>query len=64
MSNGNKGRFLPGPDPRRHTFSRRERKKGYAAALAAAAQLRDSGQRYAWLWRLVRGWYRAQRRRD
>jgi hypothetical protein len=45
---------------RRHVFTRAECKRGYKHALAFA--LLDV-KRYAWIWRKVRGYYRAARRR-
>jgi len=56
------GRFLPGPDKGRHRFTRAERRRGYRNALANAAALDDGAQVYAWIWRKVRGYYRARAR--
>lgn len=58
------GRFLPGPDAGRHQFTRAERKRGYRNALARAGALRDGARLYAWIWRKVRGYYRARVRNE
>ena len=58
----NAGSFQPGPDPRRHQFTRSERKKGYRNAMKATAE-RDINV-HAWVWRRVRGYYRAKRREE
>lgn len=51
------GRFLPGPDKDRHALTRTERQRGYRSAMA----ITDVKIR-AWVWRKVRGEYRAKRR--
>lgn len=61
---GSNGRFLAGPDADRHTFTRSERRRGYRNALANAAALHDGARVYAWIWRKVRGYYRARARLD
>lgn len=55
----NPGWFQPGEDSRRHQFSRRERRKGYKHAMESPNL---SADQLAWVWRKVRGYYRAQRR--
>lgn len=50
----NKGSFKPGPDPRRHVFTRKERRKGYKRAMA-----HGDVHVVAWVFRRVRGYYRA-----
>jgi hypothetical protein len=59
---GSDGRFLAGPDADRHTFTRSERRRGYRNALLACAGKDDGIRVYAWIWRKVRGYYRARRR--
>jgi hypothetical protein len=56
----NRGSFRPGPDPRRHAFTRAERRRGYRNAMAAT--LGRDIHVHAWLFRRVRGYYRARRR--
>jgi hypothetical protein len=55
-----KGRFLHGPDPVRHQFTRAERKRGYLAATFACDA--HSWERAAWFYYRIRGYYRAVRR--
>jgi len=56
-----KGHFRKGYDPRRHRLTRAERRRGYLAALD---KLGDGDPCvYAWLYRPVRGYYRAPERR-
>jgi hypothetical protein len=57
---GKDGRFAAGPDQDRHQFTRAERKRGYRNALANAAALDDGARLYAWIYRRVRGYYRAR----
>lgn len=52
------GKFLPGPDPDRHRLTKVERRRGYYAALYKSEDIRH----FAWVWRKVRGWYRARAR--
>lgn len=54
----NSSSFQPGPDPRRHTFTRAERKRGYRNAVEKHPSFHVS----AWVWRKVRGYYRARKR--
>jgi hypothetical protein len=56
-----KGRFLAGPDADRHTFTRRERRRGYRNAVKAprpGTPCAESAHVLAWVWRKVRGHYR------
>ncbi len=56
----NKGWFKKGYDPRRRAgFTPEECKRGYLAALDAVAH---DVYKHAWLYRRIRGWYRAKRR--
>jgi hypothetical protein len=55
----NQTSFRPGPDPRRHVFSRAERRRGYRTAMGA-----NNAHVVAWLFRRVRGFYRARRRQS
>jgi hypothetical protein len=59
MPRRRRGRFRPGPDPRRHVFTPEERRRGYAHALEKLAQ--QSAHAYAWLWRRVRSYYRQRK---
>jgi hypothetical protein len=52
------GRFLPGPSPDRHTFTRAERRRGYRRAKAVAEATGDGWGMTAWLYYRVRGYYR------
>lgn len=52
----NKGSFRPGPDPRRHVFTRAERRLGYYRALKANDY---SSATAAWFYYKIRGYYRA-----
>jgi hypothetical protein len=59
------GRFLPGPDPARHTFTRAERRRGYRNAVRnprPGTPCGDSVHVLAWVYRRVRGYYCARRR--
>jgi hypothetical protein len=58
------GRFLPGPDSQRHTFTRREQRRGYRNAVRnpRPGSACDNVHVLAWVWRRVRGYYRARRR--
>jgi hypothetical protein len=59
------GRFLPGHDAHRHQFTRAERRRGYRNAVRnprPGTPCGDNVHILAWLWRKVRGYYRAQRR--
>jgi hypothetical protein len=62
MARDAQGRWLPGPDPDRHTLTRAERRKGYQAALRKCHAMDDGWGAGAWLYYRVRGWYRARRR--
>ncbi len=55
-----RGRFLPGPDPDRHILTRRERRKGYHNASLYG----ENPWICAWVWRKVRAYYRAKRRKS
>jgi hypothetical protein len=57
----NKGSFRPGPDPRRHVFTRAERRLGYYRALRINDNDIDTA---AWFYRKVRGYYRAKIRAE
>lgn len=57
----NSGSFKPGPDPRRHTFTRAERRLGYYRALRSNDYTIDTA---AWFYRKIRSYYRAQRRAE
>jgi hypothetical protein len=52
--------FKPGPDRRRHVFTRAERRRGYKNAMART--LAEDVHVHAWLFRRVRGYYRARKR--
>lgn len=52
----NKTSFAKGPDPRRHQLTRAERRRGYENALNAG-----NAWLTGWVWRKVRGYYRARR---
>ncbi len=54
----NRGSFRKGPDPRRHVFSRAERKRGYRAAHANTFK---EPWKHAWFLRMIRSYYRANR---
>jgi hypothetical protein len=54
------GRFQPGPDARRHRFTRAECQKGYAAALAKCM---SDWELYAWFYSKIRSHYRKVKRR-
>ena len=58
-----RGRFLPGPDPDRHALTRAERRRGYRNAVVSprAGSKTDDPRVLAWVWRRVRGYYRARR---
>jgi hypothetical protein len=59
------GRFLPGPDAGRHTFTRAERRRGYRNAVRSprpGTPCGNSAAVLAWVYRKVRGHYRARRR--
>ena len=59
-----RGRFLPGPDPDRHEFTRAERRRGYRNAVVSqrpGSPCGDAVGVLAWVWRRVRGYYRARR---
>ena len=56
-------RFLLRPNAARHVFTRAERRRGYRHAVVSP---RDGGpcddaRAQAWVWRRVRGYYRARR---
>ncbi len=53
------GRFQPGPDRRRHKFTRAECQRGYRAALEKCSQDWDL---YAWFYYKIRGYYRKEKR--
>jgi hypothetical protein len=59
MRGGNKGgSFRKLPDPRRRRgFTTEECRKGYAAA---KEKCKENAQKFAWLWRKLRGHYRAK----
>ena len=57
----NRGSFAPGYDPRRHIFTTAERKRGYAQAFGGHGKCADVHVA-AWVWRKVRGYYRALKR--
>lgn len=52
------GRFQLGHKACGHVLTKADRKRGYAAAMMVAAE--HSPERYAWLHRVVRSWYRQQ----
>jgi hypothetical protein len=52
--------FKPGPDPRRHAFTRAERRKGFRNAMKRT--LATNFHTHAWLFRKIRGQYRRKRR--
>lgn len=54
------GRFLPGPDRARHALTRAERRRGYRNAMRRT--LAKDVNVHAWLFRKVRGYYRAAAR--
>jgi hypothetical protein len=56
-----RGRFLRGPDPNRHEFTRAERRRGYRNAVKAPRPGGpcDDVKVLAWVWRKVRSYYRA-----
>ena len=58
-----RGRFLAGPDLDRHEFTRTERRRGYRNAVKSprAGGPCDDPRVLAWVWRKVRGFYRARR---
>ena len=57
----NRGHFKKGKDARRHVgFSTEACKRGYIAALEKAMQV--SADRYAWLYRRIRSYYRKEKR--
>ena len=58
-----RGRFLRGPDPDRHQLTRAERRRGYRNAIRSprAGGPCDDPRVLAWVWRKVRGYYRAGR---
>lgn len=51
--------FRPGPDARLHEFTRAERQLGYCRAVWEGPSFAIS----AWVWRKVRGYYRARKGR-
>lgn len=53
----NTGSFKPGPDPRRHNFTTRERKRGYLSAVSGVGKC-NNPQISAWVFRRVRAYYR------
>ncbi len=53
----NAGSFRPGPDARRHKFTPDERRRGYQTAMS-----KSDAHVVAWVFRRVRGYYRAVRR--
>jgi hypothetical protein len=57
----NKGSFRQGPDPRRHVFTKAERRLGYYRALRSNDFSIDTA---AWFYRKIRGYYRAQARAE
>ena len=57
----NRGSFAQGYEPRRHVFTAAERKRGYAHAFAGGGKCADV-RVAAWVWRKVRGYYRARER--
>jgi hypothetical protein len=50
------GRFQPGPDPRRHTFTDSERLRGYDGALAWLLNLPENEQESAYRWLRAMVW--------
>jgi hypothetical protein len=52
----NAGSFGPGPDPRRHVFTRVECQRGYQAAMEGVGKCNDPTVS-AWVWRKVRAYY-------
>ena len=59
----NKGWFCRGHDARRHTgFTTEACRKGYQVAMERAMQ--HSWERYAWLYRRIRGYFRARKREE
>ena len=55
MSKGNKGRFRPGPDRRRHVFTTAERRRGFKAARRKLYETIDPVDGPAWLmWKVKR----------
>jgi hypothetical protein len=60
MRRSNRGSFRPGPDGRRHIFTRAERRLGYARAMQST--LHAGWDLHDWLFRRVRTYYRARRR--
>jgi hypothetical protein len=53
----NQTSFRPGPDARRHVFTRAERRRGYRNAMAGS-----DAHVVAWVFRRVRSHYRRLRR--
>jgi hypothetical protein len=53
-----RGRFLPGPDPDRHQFTRRERQKGY---FLATQFYRMPSRVRAWLRSKITRYYQQRR---
>jgi hypothetical protein len=52
-----KGRFLPGPDPDRHVFSKAEMRKGY---LLATQFYKIPSRVRSWLRSKIRGYYQGR----
>ncbi len=63
MSGFNAGHFQSGVDPRRHQLTRAERMRGYATLLHGGRRGQLPGAILAWVWRRIRGYYRARQRR-
>ena len=51
----NPGSFRPGADPRRHTFTTAERRRGHATALE---KTKRDWHLHAWFLRMIRSYYR------
>jgi hypothetical protein len=57
------GSFRPGPDPRRHVFTRAECRLGYAHAMLGKGKCNDP-KVCAYVWRKVRKYYSDRERSD
>ncbi len=55
----NRGSFRPGYDPRRHVFTRAERRLGYLRCLTGYGKC-SNPHVCAWVWRKVRSYYRSR----
>jgi len=51
------GKFQPGPDKRRHRFTKSECKRGYRAAMRKLFAQWDPVDGPAWIAWKVKGWY-------